>query len=65
MFRGGSNVTILPLELYVRLGDVYAYVMVIETSFTNRLQPQVVTMLIDPFTDPNKPVVLHYYITGI
>ena len=34
-------VTILPL------GDVYAYVMVVESSFTNRLQPQVVIMLKD------------------
>ena len=59
------NVTILPLELYVRLGDVYVNVMVNESSFTNRLQPQGVTMYIEPFTDPNKPAVLHYYITGI
>ena len=64
MFCGGSNVTILPLELYVRLGDVYVYVMVNESSFTNRLQPRGVTMLM--LIDPNKAVVLHYYyITGI
>ena len=59
---------ILPLGLYARLGDVYVYVyvhmMVSGSSFTNRLQPQGVTMLIEPFTDSNKPEVLHYYITG-
>ena len=58
-------VAILPLKLYVRLGDVYICVMVNESSPTNRLQPQGVTMLIEPFVDPNKPVILRYYITGI
>ena len=58
---GRASVTILPLELYVRLGDVYVHVMVNESSFTNRLQPRSVSMLVEPFTDPEKPVVLYYY----
>ena len=44
---------------------VYVHVMMSGSSFTDRLQPQGLTMLIEPFTDQNKPVVLHYYITGI